>query len=112
MAKATKAAGPKKPMTKSAFLTHLAEKTSLTKKQVEAVLDEIVEVVKTQLGHKGPRKLVVPGLARLSVTPVKAVKGGIEKKNPLTGQMYTTKDKPAYNKVNIRPIKSLKEALK
>jgi hypothetical protein len=43
---------------------------------------------------------------------VKAVKGGVEKKNPLTGSMYITKDKPAYNKVRLSPIKALKEALK
>ncbi|HJZ60235.1 MAG TPA: hypothetical protein VKE74_35155 [Gemmataceae bacterium] len=73
MGKAAKTGG-KKTMTKSAFVTHIAEKTSLTK--------------------------------------VKAVKGGVEKINPLNGQKYITKDKPAYNKVNIRPIKAIKEALK
>ena len=41
-----------------------------------------------------------------------AVKGGEQKLNPLTKTMYTTKSKPAYNRVNIRPVKSLKEALK
>ena len=32
--------------------------------------------------------------------------------NPLTGQEYITKDRPAHNKVNMRPIKALKESLK
>ena len=117
MAKAAKAAkptkgAPKKAMTKSAFVTHLAEKVEITKKQADAVLDEIVEIVKKEVGSKGPGKIVIPGLARVSVTKVKAVKGGQEKKNPLTGQMYTTKDKPAHNKVNVRPVKQLKDALK
>lgn len=111
MAKAAAKPG-KKAMTKSAFVGQIAEKTELTKKQVESVLDEIVETVKSQLGPKGPGKLVIPGLARASVSKVKAVKGGEKKINPLTGQEYVTKDRPAHNKVNMRPIKALKEALK
>lgn len=112
MAKATKSGGGKKTMTKSAFVAHLAERTQLSRKQVESVLDEITETVKSQLGGKGPGKFVFPGLARMTLTKVKAVKGGVEKINPLNGQKYVTKDKPAFNKVNIRPIKAIKEALK
>jgi nucleoid DNA-binding protein len=111
MGKAAKTGG-KKTMTKSAFVTAIAEKTSLTKKQVESVLSELVETIKGQLGPKGPGKLVLPGLARLSLTKVKAIKGGEKKINPLTKTEYITKDRPAHNKVNIRPIKALKEALK
>lgn len=102
----------KKALTKSAFLAELAEKTELSKKQVDGVLDALVELVKKELGGKGAGKVVIPGLARMTVTKVKAVKGGVEKKNPLTGAMYITKDKPAYNKVRLSPIKALKEALK
>ena len=88
MGKAAKSGG-KKSMTKSAFVTHIAEKTSLTKKQVEAVLENIVETVKAQL-KAAPNKIVLPGLARLTLTKVKAVKGGVEKINPLNGQKYIT----------------------
>jgi len=102
----------KKPMTKSAFVTHIAEKTELSKKQIDGVLTEIVEVVKAQLSSKGAGKIVIPGLARITLTPVKGQKGGIEKINPLNGQKYITKDKEPYNKVIVRPIKALKEALK
>lgn len=102
----------KKAMTKSAFLAEVAEKTELTKKQVEAVITEMIETIKGELGNKGPGKIVVPGLARVTVTKVKAVKGGEKKINPLTKTEYITKDKPAHNKVRINPIKALKEALK
>lgn len=112
MAKASSAKGAKKALTKSAFLTHIAEQTELSKKEVAAVLDAVVETVKSQLGPKGAGKLMIPGLARMTVTKVKAVKGGQKKINPLTGQEYVTKDKPAFNKVRIAPIKALKEALK
>ena len=109
MAKAAKASG-KKALTKSAFVAHVAEKAGITKKQVEAVLDEVVDVVKMQL-TKGAGKFVFPGLARMTLIKVKAKKGGEKKTNPLNGQEYVTKDKPAYNKVNIRPIKAIKTAL-
>lgn len=101
----------KKALTKSAFVAHLAETNELTKKQIEGVLDGIVDAIKEQLGTKGPGKFVFPGLARLSLIKVKAKKGGEKKTNPLNGQEYVTKDKPAYNKVNIRPIKAIKAAL-
>lgn len=109
MAKAAKAG--KKAMTKSAFVAELAEKTELSKKQVDAVLDGVIEIVTAQLSGKGAGKFTIPGLARLSVTKRKAVKGGVEKTNPLNGQKYITKDKPASIRVNMRPVKALKEAL-
>jgi nucleoid DNA-binding protein len=111
MAKAAKAGG-KKAMTKSAFVGALAEKAGITKKQVEAVLEGIGETIIGQVGGKGPGKFVLPGIARVTLTRKAAVKGGEQKLNPLTKTMYTTKSKPAYNRVNIRPVKSLKEALK
>lgn len=111
MAKAAAKSSGKKALTKSAFVAHVAEKTELSKKQVEAVLDQIVDVVQTQLKQKGG-KFTLPGLARLSVTKKPAVKGGQVKPNPLKpGETYVTKDKPASVRVNMRPVKSLKEAL-
>ena len=117
MAKAPAKAAPakgaaKKPMSKSAFVAHLAEAAEIDKSKVLKILEAIEEAVKSQLSGKGPGKMVLPGLARISLTKVKAQKGGLEKINPLTKQPYITKDKPAYNKVVIRPAKSLKEALK
>lgn len=111
MAKAKTAAG-KKPLTKTQFVQHLADKTELKKSDVVKLLDALVEAVHEQLGGKGPGKMVVPGLARLYVTKVKAIKGGEVKTNPLNGKEYTTKPRPAHNKVNMKPIKAIKEALK
>jgi nucleoid DNA-binding protein len=109
---AKKAAPAKKALTKSQFVSHLAEKATITKKQVEAVLDEIIEVIKTQVSTKGPGKFVFPNLCKVSVTRKPAVKGGEKKINRLTGAEYETKDKPAYNQVKLRPVKALKDALK
>lgn len=116
MAKAAKSGGAKKSagkkaMTKSQFVTRLADKAGINKKQVDQVLDEILAVVKEQVGTKGPGKFVFPGLCRVTVTRKDAVPGGEKKINRLTGQEYVTKPKPAYNRVNVRPVKALKTAL-
>ena len=99
----------KKAMTKSQFVAHLAEKTELSKKQVDAVLQEIVATVTDQLKSSGT--FVLPGVARLKRTYVEAKKGGEQKINPLNQQPYTTKDKPAHYKVKVLPIKAFKTAL-
>ncbi len=113
MAKAAAKGGkkaPKKAMTKSQFVAHLAEKfTKLTKKEVDALLGEIVSTVTDQLKSTG--KFVFPGLARLTRTHVPEKKGGEKKINPLTKTEYVTKDKPAHYKVRINPIKAMKTAL-
>lgn len=113
MAKAAKG-GSKKPaakkaLTKSQFVAHLAEKTELSKKQIDEVLNEIVSTVTDQLKSSG--KFVFPGLARMTRVYVERKEGGQEKVNPLNGKTYTTKEKPAHYKVNIRPIKAIKTAL-
>jgi nucleoid DNA-binding protein len=111
MAKA--ASGGKKPgkktMTKSQFVAHLADKSGLTKKQIDALLTEIVDTITGQLKSTG--QFVFPGLARMTRTHVEAKKGGEKKINPLTKTEYVTKDKPAHYKVRINPIKAMKTAL-
>jgi nucleoid DNA-binding protein len=111
MAKAAKGGkkANKKAMTKSQFVAHLAEKSELSKKQVDALLAEIAATVTEQLKDTG--KFVFPGLARMTRTYVEAKKGGEKKINPLTKTEYVTKDKPAHYKVRINPIKSMKTAL-
>ncbi len=115
MAKAAKAApkkaAVKKALTKSQLVGQLADKTGLSKKDVEKVLGAIVDSVTEQLGTKGPGKFVFPGLARMSLSRVAERKGGEVKKNPLNGKEYTTKPRAAFNKVNIRPIKAIKTTL-
>ena len=110
MAKSAKSGG-KRPLSKSALYTELAERTELKKSQVQEVFAALSEIVQRELS-KGAGKLVIPDVARLTVSRTKAVKGGQKKINPLNGQEYITKDRPAMNKVRIRPVKSLSESLK
>jgi nucleoid DNA-binding protein len=112
MAKNNATSTAKKALTKSALYTRLSEASGLKKSEVMKVMDAFLDEIKTQLGGKGPGILTLPGIARFKIRKVKAVKGGVKKINPLTGQEYVTKDKPAYNKVSILPVKALKEAMK
>jgi len=107
MAKAAKPA--KKKMTKSAFIAHLVDGTAHKKSDVSALYDKIVETVSDQL--KKHDEFILPGIAKLKIKKVPAVKGGEKKIMPATGQEYVTKPKPASKKVKAFPVKSLKDAV-
>ena len=54
-----------KPKTKGEIFAKLAETTGLTKKQISSVFDGLSEVIKVELGKKGPGLFVIPGLLKL-----------------------------------------------
>ena len=111
MAKAPAKAPPKKALTKSAMIAALADTTELSKAEVTKVITALTDLIESEL-KKGPKQFTLPGIVRFGVKSVKAVKGGVKKVMPATGLEYTTKDKPAYSKVTVRPAKSLKDSLK
>jgi nucleoid DNA-binding protein len=99
-----------KKMTKGQFVTAVAEKSGLSKKQVNTALEAIHKIVARELGKKGPGEVTLPGLVKLSVVSKPAVPQH-EGLNPFTKQMMTYKAKPARKVVKIRPIKALKDAV-
>jgi nucleoid DNA-binding protein len=108
---AAKAGDRKKSATKSQILSHLAESTSLTKKQVESVLDGLGKMIETELSKKGPGVFTLPGLLRLN----RAEKGPTPAKmgrNPRTGEAMPIAAKPKRTVVRARVLKALKEAVK
>jgi nucleoid DNA-binding protein len=117
MAKAAKSAGKsggKKAMTKSALIAHLAEASTkagheTSKKEVDTILNALVATVVSEVKSAG--KIVIPGLARVTVTHKPAQPGGEKKINRLNGQEYVTKPKPAQTVVKLRAVKALKEAV-
>ncbi|MCU0704820.1 MAG: HU family DNA-binding protein [Fimbriiglobus sp.] len=111
MAKASKPAakGGKKKMTKSAFIAHLQDWSAQSKKEVSELYDKIVATVGEQLKKNG--EFILPGIAKLKVKKVDAVKGGEKKIMPATGKEYVTKAKPASKKVKAFAVKSLKDAI-
>jgi len=101
---------PAPKMTKSQFVTTLAEKTGLTKKQATSVLDEINAIVAHELGKRGPGEVIIPGLLKLNVVekPATPKHEGI---NPFTKEPMTYKAKPARKVIRVRPLKALKDAV-
>jgi nucleoid DNA-binding protein len=97
-------------MTKSEFISTLAEKTGISKKQAAAALDTMNAMVVEQLGQRGPGEIVIPGLLKLNVVvrPATEEREGI---NPFTKQPTIFKAKPARKVVKVRPLKSLKDAI-
>jgi nucleoid DNA-binding protein len=103
-----KSASRPKAATKADIYGDIAEKSTLTKKQVSAVFDAMIELIGKELGKKGPGLFQIPGLLKLKVVrkPATKAKQGI---NPFTKEPMTIKAKPARNVVKAVPMKALKE---
>lgn len=93
---------------KTQIYQQIADTTELTKKQVQAVLDELTNVIEGHIKKKGIGEFVLPGLLKIITVKKPATKArkGI---NPFTGEEVTFKAKPASTSVKVRPLKKLKE---
>ena len=100
-----------KLLTKSEILASIAETAELSRKQVASVFDALSNLIKKNVGKKGPGMFVVPGLMKIVVIQKPAVKAhkGI---NPFTKQEQMFKAKPARRVVKIRALKALKDMVK
>ena len=99
-----------KRMSKGQFVTAVAEKSGLTKKQANAALDAINAVVARELGNKGPGEVILPGLLKLSVVNKPATREH-EGVNPFTKEPMTYKARAARKVVKIRALKALTDAV-
>ena len=93
---------------KTVILQQIADATELSKKQVQAVLDELTNVIEGHIKKKGIGEFVLPGLLKITTVKKPATKArkGI---NPFTGEEVMFKAKPASTSVKVRPLKKLKE---
>lgn len=88
-----------KAMTKSQIMATMAEKTQLKKKQIQQVIEELV-----QLAYKQAKMgFTIPGLGKLVVVNRKARMG----RNPQTGEALKI---PAKRVLKFRIAKAAKEA--
>ena len=97
-----------KGMTKSDFISTVAEKSGLAKKDVAAALDAIAGIAAEELKKSG--ELTIPGLVKLTTVhkPAKPEHEGID---PFTKQPKVFKAKPASTAVKARPVKVIKDAV-
>ena len=92
--------------TRSATLSHIADSTGITKKDVSTVVDALKAVVEAHV--KAGKIFTLPGVLKVKVTrkPATKARKGV---NPFTGQEMMFKAKPARNVVKIQALKSLKD---
>jgi nucleoid DNA-binding protein len=101
-----------KKMTKTGIYQELSNTTKLSKKQVGDVFDALTNLIKKELGKKGPGEFTLPGLLKLKLVRKPATKAG-KRPNPFKpGEMMDVKAKAAHNVVKARPLKTLAELVK
>ncbi|MDZ7670145.1 MAG: HU family DNA-binding protein [Gammaproteobacteria bacterium] len=97
-----------KKMTKTGILNEIAEQTELSRKQVDAVLSELENLIERHVKKRAVGEFTLPGLLK-----VRAVKRPATKKrmgrNPATGAEIVIPAKPATTRVRVTPLKRLKE---
>jgi len=96
------------PMTKTQILTHIAEATELSKKDVTAVFDELTVLIHRHVKKKSAGEFKFPGLMKIKVVKKPAVKAR-KGTNPFTGEEMMFKAKPARNVVKVTALKALKD---
>lgn len=114
-AKAAEKAPAKKPAavitekyTKTQILNELVETTSLTKKQVSAVVDGLTDIIERHIKKRGPGEFTLPGLMKIKTVkkPARKARKGT---NPFTGAETVFKARPASTSVKILALKKLKD---
>ena len=115
-APAKKAAAPAKKaapiikdkLTKTQIVASIAESTSLSKKQVGDVMNELESLMERSLKKRAVGEFTLPGLMKITTVkkPAKKARKGI---NPFTGAETTFKAKPASVAVKVRPLKKMKD---
>jgi DNA-binding protein HU-beta len=95
-------------MSKTEFVDAIAAQSGLEKKQVNAVLNALTDVVYKEL--KAQHEVMIPGLVKLTAITKPAVpeREGI---NPFTKEKTMFKAKPERKVIKPRPLKALKDAV-
>ena len=98
----------KTKMTKSQIVASLSDSTELSKKEVNAVLDGLAELMERSIKPRSAGEFTLPGIMKITTVkkPARKARKGI---NPFTGEETTFKAKPASIAVKVRPLKKLKE---
>jgi nucleoid DNA-binding protein len=95
-------------MSKTELVEAIASRSGLEKKQVNAVLDALNDIVYKEL--KAQHEVVLPGLLKLALVtkPATPEREGI---NPFTKEKTIFKAKPERKVIKPRPAKALKDAV-
>ena len=102
-----------KAMSKTEILKSLSETTTLSKKDVTAVLDALAGLVSKNIGKKGPGVFALPGLIKIKVVSKKATPAKKGVPNPFKpGELMDVPAKPARRQIKVQALKALKDMAK
>ena len=119
-APAAKAAPVKTPASKTTAITEkysktqmvaeIAEVTGLTRKDVNAVMDELSSIIERHIKKRGVGEFTLPGLLKIKTVKKPAQKARKGVPNPFRpGETMDVAAKPASTKVKVLPLKKLKD---
>lgn len=102
-----------KRMTRAAIIAELADRAELSKKQVATVFDGLQEMIKRELGRRGPGEFVIPDLVKLKVRKTEPKQNHPVRVPPKPGEEARViyKDIPAQKKLRATPLKKLKDSV-
>jgi nucleoid DNA-binding protein len=101
----------KDKQTRVEILQYLSDKTGLKRVEVEAVFDEMAELIKSHMKKQGSGEVMIPKLG----LKIRKIRRKPTKKrvmvSPLTGQEVVIASKPARDDIKLIALKPLKEAI-
>ena len=99
-----------KKYTKTETLNEIALNTSLSKKEVTAVLDELTVIIERHIKKRGVGEFTLPGLLKIKRKPTKPRPARKKAPNPFKpGKFNDHPRKPAGYRVSVKAQKKLKE---
>lgn len=81
-----------------------------SKKVAKTVIEHLENLMQGSVCPKGCGEFMMPGMFKITLRKVKAVKKGTPVRNPATGEMIKSKGKPASVRVKLRALSKLKKA--
>ena len=105
-----KAPAIQKKYTKTEILNEIAEKASVSKKEVAAVMDELAVIIERHIKKRSVGEFTLPGLLKIKSVVRAARPARKNVPNPFRpGELMDIPRKPATTRVKVLPLKKLKE---
>ena len=100
----------KKKYTKTEILNEISKNTSVSKKEVAAVLEELGVVIERHIKKRAVGEFTLPGLLKIKSVAHPARPARKNVPNPFRpGELMDIAKKPATTRVKVLPLKKLKE---
>ncbi len=109
-AKTRKTPAIQKKYTKTEILNEISENTSVSKKEVAAVLEELGVLIERHVKKRAVGEFTLPGLLKIKSVQRPARPARKNVPNPFRpGELMDIPRKPASTRVKVLPLKKLKE---